>query len=51
MEGLVMVEGVYEGDDNFFVFKHKHHVIQKTLSHTSKTMATNNLKTLTSWSF
>jgi hypothetical protein len=31
MEGLVVVEGVYEGDDKFFLFKHKHHIIQKTL--------------------
>jgi len=51
MEGLAVVEGVDEGDDKFFLFKHKHHIILKTLSHTSKTMVINNLKTLTTWSF
>jgi hypothetical protein len=44
-----VVEGVYEGDDNFYVFKHKHHIILKNLSHTSNTMANNNLKTLIPW--
>jgi hypothetical protein len=51
MRLLVVVEGVYEGDDKKNLFKHKHHIIQKTLSHISKTMVINNLKTLTPWSF
>jgi hypothetical protein len=41
-----MVEGNYEGDDKDFLFKHKHYKIQQTLSHISKIVATNNIKTL-----
>jgi hypothetical protein len=46
---LVMVEGNHEGDDEDSLFEHKHHKIWQTLSHTSKAMAIDNLKTLTPW--
>jgi hypothetical protein len=42
-----MVEGDHEGDDENSLFKHKHHKIRQTPSHTFKDMAINNLKTLT----
>ncbi len=44
-----MVERDHEGNDEDSLFEHKHRNIQQTLSHTSKAMATNNLKTLTPW--
>ncbi len=50
IHGLVMVEGDHESDDEYFLIEHKHKKIQQTPSHTSKTMATNNTETLTSWS-
>jgi hypothetical protein len=48
MHGLIMVERNHEGDDEDSLFKHKHYKIQQTPSHTSKVMAINNFKTLTS---
>jgi hypothetical protein len=45
-----MVEGNDEGDDEDFLFKHKHHKIRQTLSHISKVVTTNNIKTLIPWS-
>jgi len=45
-----MFEGDHENNDADSLFEHKHHKIQETPSHTSKAMATNNLKTLTPWS-
>jgi hypothetical protein len=45
-----MVEGNHEGDDKDFLFEHKHRKIRQP-PHTSKAMATNNLETLTPWSF
>jgi hypothetical protein len=45
-----MVEVDHEGDDEDYLFKHKHHKIRQTPSHISKTMATNNFETLTPWS-
>jgi hypothetical protein len=50
MQGSTMVEGDHEGNENDFVFNHKHHKIRQTPPHTSKTMATNNLETLIPWS-
>jgi hypothetical protein len=46
-----MVEGNHEGDDKDFLLEHKHRKIRQPPSHTSKAMATNNLETLTPWSF
>jgi hypothetical protein len=40
----------HEGDDEDSLLKHKHHKIQQIPSHIFKIVATNNLKTLTSWS-
>jgi hypothetical protein len=37
-----MVEGDHEGDDEDFLFEHKHCKIRKTPSHTFKAIATNN---------
>jgi hypothetical protein len=45
-----MAEGDHEGNDEDFLLEHKHHKIQKILSHISKVVATNNFKTLTPWS-
>jgi hypothetical protein len=45
-----MVEGDHESDDEDFLLKHKHRKIGQTFSHTSKTMAINNLETLIPWS-
>jgi hypothetical protein len=42
-----MAKGVHEGDDKYFWFEHKHHMIQQTLSHTSKIVAISNFKILT----
>jgi len=50
MQGLAMVEGDHEGDDKDFLLEHKHCKIRQILSHTSKTMATNNFETQTPWS-
>jgi hypothetical protein len=50
MQGLTMVEGDYEVDDEGSLLKHKHCKIQQTPSHFSKVVATNNLKTQTPWS-
>jgi hypothetical protein len=44
-----MVEGDHESDDNDSLFEHKHRKIRKTLSHISKSLATNNFKILTPW--
>jgi hypothetical protein len=44
-----MVEGDHEADDEDFLLEHRHRKIQQTPSHTSKAMATNNIKTLTPW--
>jgi hypothetical protein len=44
-----MVERNHEGDDEDFLFKHKHRKILQVLSHTSKDVDTNNLETLTPW--
>jgi hypothetical protein len=41
-----MFEGNHEGDDKDFLFKHKHYKIQQIISHISKIVATNNIKTL-----
>jgi hypothetical protein len=30
MQGLVMVEGVHEGNDEVFLLEHKHHMIPQT---------------------
>jgi hypothetical protein len=49
MQGLAMVEGNHEGDDEDFLFKHKHCKIQQIPSHISKVVATSNLKTLAPW--
>jgi hypothetical protein len=51
MQGSIMVEGDHEGDDKDSLLEHKHHKIQQPPSHTSKTMATNNLETLIPWYF
>ncbi len=48
MQGLVMVERDHEGNDEDSLIKHKHRKIQQILSHISKVVAINNLKTLTS---
>jgi hypothetical protein len=45
-----MVEGDHEGNEEDFLFEHKHRKIQQTLSHIPKVIATNNLETLTLWS-
>jgi hypothetical protein len=45
-----MVEGNHEGNDEDFLFEHKYRKIQQYFSHIFKTMATNNLETLTPWS-
>jgi hypothetical protein len=50
MQGLAMVEGYHESDDEDFLLEHNHHKIRQTFLHTSKTMAINNLKTLIPWS-
>jgi hypothetical protein len=49
MHEFAMVEGYHEGDDKKIVLEHKHCKIRQILSHTSKTMATNNFETLTPW--
>jgi hypothetical protein len=46
-----MVEGDHEGDDEKFLLKHKHCKIQQKNSYISTIMATNNLATLTPWSY
>jgi hypothetical protein len=46
----MMVERVYEGNDENYLLEHKHCKIWKFPSHTSKIMATNNFKTLIPWS-
>ncbi len=46
MHESIMVERNHEGDDEDYLFKHKHYKIQQIPSHTSKVMATNNFKTL-----
>jgi hypothetical protein len=51
MEGLVVVEGVYEGDDKKNCSNINITLFKKLFSHTFKTMAINNLKTLIPWSF
>jgi hypothetical protein len=50
MQGLTMVEGNHEGDDEIFLFEHKHRKIRQNPSHTSKVVATNNIETLIPWS-
>jgi hypothetical protein len=50
MQGLAMVEGDHENYEEDFLFEHKHHNIRQPFSHSSKTMATNNLETLIPWS-
>jgi hypothetical protein len=50
MHGLILVERNHEGDDENYLFEHKHYKIRQIPSHTSKIVATNNFKTLTSWS-
>jgi len=49
-KGSPLCDGDHEGNDEDSLFKHKHYKIQQTPSHTSKVVATNNLKTLTPWS-
>jgi hypothetical protein len=53
MQGLIIIEGDHEEedeDDEDSLLEHKLGKIQQTLSHTSKVMAINNLKTVTPWS-
>ncbi len=47
MQGLTIVKGDHEGDDEDSLFEHKLDKIQQIPSHTFKTMATNNFETLT----
>jgi len=42
-----MVERVHESDDEFFLFMHKHHMIQYFFSHTTKVVVKGNFKILT----
>jgi len=45
-----MVEGDHEGNDEDYLFEHKHHKIWQIPSHISKAMANaNNLETLIPW--
>jgi hypothetical protein len=44
MHGSIMVERDHEGDDEDFLFKHKHHKIQQIPSHTFKVVAINNFE-------
>jgi hypothetical protein len=44
-----MVEGIHVGDNEDFSLEHKLHKIQQTPSHTSKVVATNNIKKPTPW--
>jgi hypothetical protein len=46
MQRSIMVEGDHEGDEEDYLFEHKHCKIREPLSHTSKAMTTNNLETL-----
>jgi hypothetical protein len=46
-----MVKGNHEGYDKDSLLEHKHRKISQTLSHISKVVATNNLETLTPWSY
>ncbi len=50
-QGLVMAEEVHEGNDEFFLHKHKHHMSPKIPSQTSKVATTNSHETLTPWSY
>jgi hypothetical protein len=50
MHQSTMVEGEHEGDDNNFLFEHKHRKIQQTFSHILKVVATNNFEALIPWS-
>ncbi len=47
MEGLAMARRIHVGDDKNSLFMHKDHMIQQTLSHSSKVVVTNNLEILT----
>jgi hypothetical protein len=47
MQGLAMARRIHVGDDKDSLFMHKHHMIQQTLSHSSKVVASSNLKILT----
>ncbi len=47
MQGLGMARRIHVGDDKDSLFMHKDHMIQQTLSHSSKIVATNNLEILT----
>ncbi len=49
MQGLVMVEGDREGDDEISLLEHKHRKIWQFFSYTSKVVTTNNFETLTPW--
>jgi len=51
MQGLVMVEGNHERDDEDSLLEHKHCKIQQIPSHTSKVVTTNNFKTVIPWSY
>lgn len=47
MQGLAMAKKIHVGNDKDSLFMHKDHMIQQTLSHSSKVVATNNLEILT----
>jgi hypothetical protein len=47
LQGFAMAKKIHVGDDKDSLFMHKDHMIQQTLSHSSKVMATNNLEILT----
>jgi hypothetical protein len=51
MQVLTITRGVHVGDAKVFLLVHKHHMTLQIPSHSSKTMATNNLKKLVPWSY